>query len=151
MSSSTDLTNNKVGEKILSETEVSVVPERAELKNQVSTTPKARPSISILPSNPEEKRKHVIQMALEKVTNLSLNYSTKNIDYFDCSTTCPICNEDHKKENIRNYVEGEWGSGEYCDEETYCLKCWGNKYQNSIQIVSIKVPISKEVIRSIWH
>ena len=29
------------------------------------------------------------------------------------SITCPLCNNNHKKENIKNYIEGLWGSGDY--------------------------------------
>ena len=51
----------------------------------------------------------------------------------------PICNKNHKKENIRNFIEGVWGSGEYCGEKAYRLYCYTNKYQNSIHIVSVKL------------
>ncbi|CAH1771300.1 5512_t:CDS:1, partial [Entrophospora sp. SA101] len=44
---------------------------------------------------------------------------------------------DHKKENIRNNINGQWGSGDYVNTETYHLKCWG-ACQNSIQIVTVK-------------
>ena len=83
---------------------------------------KSRPHISILPDDPKERQKHVIKMVLERFSRLSLKYSTGNND---CSTTCPICNNDHKKENIRNYREGIWGSGEYRGEKTYRSNCWG--------------------------
>ncbi|RHZ57348.1 hypothetical protein Glove_390g38 [Diversispora epigaea] len=55
------------------------------------------------------------------------------------SVPCPLCNKNHKKENIRNHIEGFWGSGEFCGEKAYYLYCYTNKYQNSIHIVSIKV------------
>jgi len=98
---------------------------------------KSRPPISILPEDSKEKQNHVIKMILEQFQNLYLKYSTRNSDYFDCSTTCPICNKDHKKENIRDNIEGEWGSGDYVNTKTYRLKCW-KAYQKSIQIVTVK-------------
>ena len=64
-------------------------------------------------------------------------YSTGNKDYFDCLVSCPICNKDHKKENIRYDIDGEWGSGDYVNTKTYRIKCW-EAYQNSIQIVTVK-------------
>ncbi|RHZ89172.1 hypothetical protein Glove_18g127 [Diversispora epigaea] len=36
----------------------------------------------------------------------------------------PLCNKNHKKENIRNHIEGFWGSGEYCGEKAYRLYCY---------------------------
>ncbi|RHZ81311.1 hypothetical protein Glove_122g27 [Diversispora epigaea] len=71
--------------------------------------------ISVLPKNPEERQQHVINMYLAL-------YVIKTI----------------KKKNIRNNIEGFWGSGEYCGEKSYRLYCYTNKYQNSIHIVSIK-------------
>jgi len=165
---STSVESIEVGEKekTLPETEVSAFPEKvspeklSEIvpeestevsistespvsdlpKNQISESApppyenKTRPPISILPEDPKEKRKCVIKMVLEKIPNLSLNYSNKNVDYFTCLTSCYICNKVHKKENL----EGEWGSGDYVNTRTYRLKCWGNKYQNLIQIVTVK-------------
>ena len=100
---------------------------------------KSRPPISILPDDLEEKRKSVINKVLEQFPYLSSKYSNKDHDYFDfnSSVSCPICNKDHKKENIRYNVEGEWGSGDYVNTKTYRLKCW-EAYQNSIQIVTVK-------------
>ncbi|GBB87776.1 hypothetical protein RclHR1_14280007 [Rhizophagus clarus] len=45
------------------------------------------------------------------------------------STLYPICNGDHKEETIWNNIKGEWGSGEYCGEQTYrqmleCSSVW---------------------------
>jgi len=78
-------------------------------------------------------------MVLERFPYLTLKHSFKNNYFnFNRSVPCPLCNKNHKKENIRNYIEGFWGSGEYCGETTYRLYCYENKYQNSIQIVSIK-------------
>ena len=107
--------------------------------NVQSTPSKQQFSISVLPTDPEERQQHVIKMVLERFPYLTLKHSFKN-NYFDFnrSVPCPLCNKNHKKENIRNYIEGIWGSGEYCGEKTYCLNCWGNKYQNSIDIVTVK-------------
>ena len=109
--------------------------------NVQSTPSKRQFPISVLPKDPEERQQHVIEMVLERFPDLTLKHSFKYSNYFDFnrSVLCPICNKNHKKENIRNHIEGFWGSGEYCGEETYRLYCYTNKYQNSIQIVSIKV------------
>jgi len=117
-------------------------------EESISRVNKSRPPISILPNDPEEKRKAVINKVLEQFPYLSSKYSRtegttlkgyKNHDYFDfnSSVSCPICNKDHKKENIRDNVEGEWGSGDYVNTKTYRLKCW-EANQNSIQIVTVK-------------
>ncbi|CAG8723854.1 7871_t:CDS:1 [Cetraspora pellucida] len=108
--------------------------------NVLPTLSKLRSSISILPKDLKEKQKHVIEMVLERFPYLTLKHSFKYSNYFDFnrSVLCPICNNDHKKENIRNFIEGKWRSGEYCGEKTYHLYCYKNKYQNSIQIVTIK-------------
>ncbi|CAG8758635.1 11754_t:CDS:1 [Acaulospora morrowiae] len=65
--------------------------------SHVNISNKCRPPISILPEDPEEKRKSVINKVLEQFPYLSSKYS----------------NKDHKKENIRFIVEGE------CDSEDY--------------------------------
>ncbi|CAG8855168.1 35177_t:CDS:1, partial [Gigaspora margarita] len=44
------------------------------------------------------KQKHVIKMSLEQFPVLSLKYSSGDNDYFNCSITCPLCNNNHKKE-----------------------------------------------------
>ncbi|CAG8438898.1 9106_t:CDS:2 [Cetraspora pellucida] len=109
---------------------------------------KSRPSISILPDDPEEKRKSVIDKVLKQFPYLSSKYSRperttlkghKNYDYFDFNSSvfCPICNKDYKKENIRDNIKGEWGSGDYVNTRTYRLQCC-EAYQNSIQIVMVK-------------
>ncbi|CAG8673095.1 8219_t:CDS:1, partial [Paraglomus brasilianum] len=118
----------------LPDTEVSI-PTSSHLVS--ASDNKSRPPISILPDDPKEKQKHVIKMILEQFRNLSLKYSTGDSDYFDCSTTCPICNKDHKKENIRDNVKGEWSSGDFVNTKTYRLKCW-EAYQNPIQIITVK-------------
>jgi hypothetical protein len=74
--------------------------------------------IFILPEDPEEKRKHIIGLVLEKFPYLSLRNSDKR------GALSPTCNGDHKEKSIRNnIVKGEWGSGEYCGERTYYLNC----------------------------
>ncbi|CAG8806144.1 36751_t:CDS:2 [Gigaspora margarita] len=91
----------------------------ANSETEVNVSNKSRLPISILPNNPEEKRKHVIKMVLERFTNLSFKRSSKYTDHFNCTETCPVCNEEHKDDN----VSGEWGSGDYYGEETYRLYC----------------------------
>ena len=80
--------------------------------NVQSGPSKPRSPISILPKDPEERQQHVIEMVLERFPYLTLKHSFKYSNYFDFnrSVLCPICNNDHKKENIRNFIEGEWGS-----------------------------------------
>jgi hypothetical protein len=117
---------SKEAKKILLETEINVSP--SDTKTNVIKPPVSRPQISILPEDPKEKQKHVIKMALEQFSVLSLKYSNEYSDYFICSEICPVCNKDHKKENIKKYIEGEWGSGDYVNTKTYRLKCWGNEY-----------------------
>ncbi|RIB15578.1 hypothetical protein C2G38_2192081 [Gigaspora rosea] len=124
------------------------IPQNNSLETQIRiprinvqpTSSKLRSPISILPKDPEEKQKHVIKMVLERFPYLTLKHSFKKSDnfVFNSSISCPICNKNHKKENIRNFIEGIWGSGEYCGEKAYRLYCYTNKYQNSIHIVSIK-------------
>ncbi|CAG8689641.1 7435_t:CDS:2 [Cetraspora pellucida] len=108
--------------------------------NVQPTPSKLRSSISVLPKDLEERQQHVIEMVLERFPYLTLKHSFKYSNYFDFnrSVLCPICNNDHKKENIRNFIEDEWESGEYCGKKTYRLYCYKNKYQNSIQIVTVK-------------
>ncbi|KAF0478026.1 hypothetical protein F8M41_024111 [Gigaspora margarita] len=155
-SSSNDLSNTKVSiplisnnsktkaseeaKKVLLETEINTFSKKVSSENQMSvafervslvTSNKSRPPISILPEEPKEKQKHVIKMVLKQFQNLFLKYSTGNNNYFDCSTTCPICNKDHKKENIRDNIEGEWCCGNCVNTKTYHLKYW-EAYQNSI-------------------
>ncbi|CAG8625089.1 9234_t:CDS:2 [Paraglomus brasilianum] len=141
--------------KVLPETGINVLPSYT--KTDVINPPVSRPPISILPDDPEEKRKSVINKVLEQFPYLSSKYSRtegttlgskshfseikgyKNHDYFDfnSSASCPICNKDHKKENIRDNIEGRWGSGDYVNTRTYRLQC-REAYQNSIQIVTVK-------------
>src|SRR6266498_5485279 len=99
--------------------------------NVQSTPSKRQFPISVLPKDPEERQQHVINMVLERFPYLTLKHSFKN-NYFDFnrSVPCPSCSKNHKNENIRNYIEGFWGSGEYCGKKTYRLNCYINKYQN---------------------
>ena len=82
--------------------------------NVQSIPSKRQLPISVLPKDPEEKQQHVINMVLERFPYLTLKHSFKN-NYFDFnrSVPCPLCNKNHKKENIRDHIEGIWGSGEY--------------------------------------
>ncbi|CAG8628659.1 7008_t:CDS:2, partial [Ambispora gerdemannii] len=73
----------------------------------VNISNKFRPSISVLPDDLKEKKKHVIKMALEQFPILSLKYSNESGDYFNSSVSCSLCNKDHKKENIRDNIKGE--------------------------------------------
>jgi hypothetical protein len=57
---------------------------------------------------------------------------------FNSSVPYPICNKDHKSENIKNGIDGRWGADEYYGERTYHLE-WCEAYQNDVPIVSVKV------------
>ncbi|RIA90164.1 hypothetical protein C1645_823727 [Glomus cerebriforme] len=50
---------------------------------------------------------------LERLPYLSLIYSMDYSDNFgfNSSVPCPICNKDHKSENIKNGIGGRWGYG----------------------------------------
>src|SRR5207248_8750900 len=67
---------------------------------QVRSSNKSRLPISILPEDPEEKRKHIIGLVLERFPYLSLSDSDERADKFnlDSSTLClPIyIGRDHK-------------------------------------------------------
>ena len=80
--------------------------------NVLPISPKRQFPISVLPNNPEERQQHVIKMVLERFPYLTLKHSFKN-NYFDFnrlrSVSCPLCNKNHKKENIRSFIEGFWG------------------------------------------
>src|SRR5437763_8999626 len=88
--------------------------------DQGSKSNKSRLPISILPDDPEEKRKHIIGLVLERFPSLSLSDSSGRDERFDLnsSTLCPLCNGDHKEESLWNDIKGEWGAGEYCSERT---------------------------------
>ncbi|RHZ86728.1 hypothetical protein Glove_46g14 [Diversispora epigaea] len=100
---------------------------------EVSTSNKSRPPISVLLEDPEEKRKRVIEMILERFSYLSLKYSDKYGDNFDCPDIYLVCDKEHKRDN----VQGQWGDGDYCGEITYRLICWRD-VQKGIPIVTVK-------------
>jgi hypothetical protein len=63
-----------------------------------------------LPEDPEEKRKHIIGLVLEKFPYLSLDDSDECHDTFnlDISALCPLCNGDHKvNRSIFDEIKGE--------------------------------------------
>ena len=108
--------------------------------SQINKSNKSRLPISILPEDPEEKRKHIIGLVLEKFPYLSLDDSDERRDTFnlDGSTLCPLCNGDHKvNRSIFDEIKGEWGDGEYYGERTYRLKC-RESFKPGIPIVSVK-------------
>ncbi|CAG8619826.1 496_t:CDS:2 [Funneliformis mosseae] len=108
--------------------------------DQISKSNRFRLLVSILPEDPEEKRKHIIGLVLEKFPYLSLDDSDKCRDTFnlDGSTLCPLCNGDHKvNRSIFDEIKGEWGDGEYYGERTYRLIC-RISYKPGIPVVSIK-------------
>jgi len=72
-------------------------------------------------------------MVLEQFPQLSLMHSDKYGDNFACSGICPVCNKEHKNENL----QGRWGDGEYFGEKTYRLACW-EFYHREIPIVIVK-------------
>ncbi|CAB4436993.1 unnamed protein product [Rhizophagus irregularis] len=64
--------------------------------------------ISILPDDPDEKQKHIIELVLERFPYLSLRNSDERGDWFslDSSASCPICNGDHKEKTLGNNIKG---------------------------------------------
>ena len=70
--------------------------------SQVISSKKSRLPISILPEDPEEKRKHIIGLVLERFPSLSLSDSSERGERFNLnsSTLCPLCNGDHKEESL---------------------------------------------------
>ncbi|CAB4440614.1 unnamed protein product [Rhizophagus irregularis] len=105
--------------------------------SRVVSSSKSRLPISILPEDPEKKRKHIIRLVLEQFPYLSLSDNNKRGDRFNlnCSTLCPLCNGDHKEGTIWNNIRGECPSDEYCGEQTYRLKCW-NTLQQAIYLMN---------------
>jgi hypothetical protein len=96
--------------------------------------------LEVLPEDPEEKRKHIIGLVLEKFPYLSLDDSDERRDTFnlDSSALCPLCNGDHKvNRSIFDEIKGEWGAGEYYGERTYRLNC-RESLKHGIPIVSVK-------------
>ncbi|PKK60637.1 hypothetical protein RhiirC2_870869 [Rhizophagus irregularis] len=77
--------------------------------DQISESNQSRLPISILPEDPEEKRKHIIGLVLERFPYLSLEYSESYGDrfVFNSLAPCPMCNKDHEGENLK----GGWGDG----------------------------------------
>ena len=71
----------------LPDTEVSI--SQVNTSNHLVSTSdnNSRPPISILPDDPEEKRKSVINKVLEQFPYLSSTYSNKNHDYFDFNSS----------------------------------------------------------------
>ncbi|RGB23804.1 hypothetical protein C1646_676841 [Rhizophagus diaphanus] len=107
---------------------------------QINVSNQSRLPISILPEDPEEKRKHIIGLVLEKFPYLSLDDSDERRDTFnlDSSALCPLCNGDHKvNRSIFDEIKGEWGDGEYYGEQTYRLIC-RISYKPGIPVVSVK-------------
>ncbi|CAG8820889.1 28515_t:CDS:2, partial [Gigaspora margarita] len=84
----------------LPETEVSISTESHVSNSLPPYENKTRLPISILPEDPKEKQKHVIKMVLKRFTNLSFKHSSKYTDHFNCTETCPVCNEEHKDDNV---------------------------------------------------
>ncbi|CAB4429012.1 unnamed protein product [Rhizophagus irregularis] len=106
------------------------VPERSDQNNV----------LEVLPEDPEEKRKHIIGLVLEKFPYLSLDDSDEHHDTFnfDSSALCPLCNGDHKvNRSIFDEIKGEWGADEYYGERTYRLNC-RESLKHGIPIVSVK-------------
>ncbi|CAG8457920.1 32573_t:CDS:2 [Gigaspora margarita] len=69
---------------------------------------KPRSPISILSKDSKKRQQHIIKMVLEHFSYLILKHSFKNNCFdFNKSVLCPLCNKNYKKENIRNYIEGE--------------------------------------------
>ena len=89
--------------------------------SQINKSNKSRLPISILPEDPEEKRKHIIELVLERFPSLSLSDSSERDERFNLnnSTLCPLCNGEHKEKSIWNDIRGECDAGEYYGEQTY--------------------------------
>ena len=100
--------------KVLPETGINVLP--SDTKTNIIKPLVSRPPISILPDDPEEKQKSVINKVQKQFPYLSSKYSNKNHDYFDfnSSVSCPIWNKDHKKENII-YGPVQKDTSDYCE------------------------------------
>ncbi|RHZ90060.1 hypothetical protein Glove_8g4 [Diversispora epigaea] len=62
-------------------------------------------------------------MVLERFLYLTLKHSFRN-DYFEFNrlVPCPLCNKNHKKENIRDHIEGIWDSVTKMQSELDLLK-----------------------------
>ena len=92
-----------------------------------------------MPEDPEEKRKYIIGLVLERFPSIYLSDSSERGERFDLnsSTLCPLCNGDHKEVSLWNDIRGEWGAGEYCGEQTYRIKCKHPRNRGT-PIVSVK-------------
>ncbi|PKY47491.1 hypothetical protein RhiirA4_462694 [Rhizophagus irregularis] len=67
--------------------------------------------ISILPEDPEEKRKHIIRLVLERFSYLFLRESDERGGRFNLNSSVlypMIYNRDHKEKIIGNNIKGEW-------------------------------------------
>ncbi|CAG8660418.1 8968_t:CDS:1 [Funneliformis mosseae] len=70
--------------------------------SQVRSSKKSRLLISILPNDPEEKQKHIIELVLKQFSYLYLSDSDEYSERFNLnsSTLYLLCNRDHKEESI---------------------------------------------------
>ncbi|CAG8790753.1 22763_t:CDS:2, partial [Gigaspora margarita] len=68
----------------MSNTPDSPISRKLDINVTSSTKNKTRPSISTLPGDPEEKRKHIIKIVLDRFPYLSLKYSNEYGDYLTC-------------------------------------------------------------------
>src|SRR5688572_2463400 len=105
--------------------EVNISTEPIPLTHVSNSSSKSRLPISILPEDPEEKRKHIIGLVLERFPSLSLRDSSEHCEWFNLnsSTLCPLCKGDHKEESLWSDIKGKWGDGDYCRERTYRITC----------------------------
>ena len=92
-----------------------------------------------MPEDPEEKRKYIIGLVLERFPSIYLSDSSERGERFDLntSTLCPLCNGNHKEESLWDDIRGTWGDGEYYGERTYYIKC-KDPLNHGTSIVSVK-------------
>jgi hypothetical protein len=78
--------------------------------SQINESNQSRLLISILPDDPEEKRKYIIGLVLERFPSLYLSDSSKRSERFDLksSALCPLCKGDHKEESIWDNIRDKW-------------------------------------------
>jgi hypothetical protein len=107
--------------------------------SQINESNQSRLPISILPKDPEEKRKHIIGLVLEHFPSLSLSDSSECGERFDLNSSalCPLCKGDHKEESLRSDIKGKWGAGEYRGERTYRITC-KDPLNHGTPIVTVK-------------
>ncbi|RGB25268.1 hypothetical protein C1646_771985 [Rhizophagus diaphanus] len=124
----TEVSNPLKAEDDLPKSQVSI-PSTSSIGNSNGS----RLPISILPEDPEEKRKHIIGLVLERFPYLSLEYSESYGDrfVFNSSVPCPMCNKDHEGENLK----GEWGSGMSIGERAYYLECLAVYAMDGTQLI----------------